>query len=191
MAANRPSDVSPDNAGVTAEIRRLHAVISQLWTTETAHEFYRPRPARTPESYGQCVPTAHLLFNILSRKFPEHYFAIASGMVLTFTLESARPKVVLDGHAWLHWQPAKDTLLKDIVVVDPTSDQIPHANLSPCEIQTNEELLCRGVVYQALRIFNTLEAFEQQLAIREPTVRARIQQLYDRFDRFSNDGLHS
>jgi hypothetical protein len=109
---------------------------------------------------------------------------MASGIVLALTYGMA-PRVAIDGHAWLYWQPNKGhTLLKDIVVVDPTSDQIPYTNLSPCEIQTNEKLLGRGIVYQALRIFNTTEAFEQQLAIREPTVRDRVQQLYDCFDSF-------
>lgn len=180
-----------DGTLIKSEIRRSHAIISQLWTDETAHELYRPRPAETPESYGQCVPTTHLLFDRLSRKFPEHCFSIASGMVLTFTLDSAVPRVASDGHAWLHWQPTKDTLLKNIVVIDPTADQIPYVNLSQCEIQTNEEFLCRGVVYQSLRIFNTLEAFEQQLAIREPAVRDRVQLLYDRFDRFLDTDSHS
>ena len=37
-----------------------------------------------------------------------------------------------------------EPLLKDIVVVDPTSDQIPYVDLSPCEVQTNEKLLGRA-----------------------------------------------
>jgi hypothetical protein len=161
-----------------------HAIISQLWTDETAHRSYRPRPAGFSESYGQCVPTTHLLFNILSRNFPEHGFSIASGIVLAFACDNTVPRVAVDRHAWLYWQPRGEPLLKDIVVVDPTSDQIPYVDLSPCEVQTNEELLGRGAVYQALRIFNTVEAFEQQLVIREPTVRDRVQRLYDHFDSF-------
>jgi hypothetical protein len=171
---------------VSSYIRELHSTISLLWTDETAHSSYLPRPLGAAKSYGQCVPTTHILFDLLLRKFPKHRFSIASGIVLVSSnLDSAMFKIAIDAHTWLSWQPTETTSLKDIVIIDPTADQIPYADLFPCEIQTNEELRRRGVIYQSPRIFNSLEAFENQFAIREPEVRSRIRLLRERFDSVS------
>lgn len=102
-----PSRQPLDNAGVVRFSSLFHGIVSTLWDDQTAHPEYRPLPDDMPDSYGQCVPVSCLLFEELTRKFPQEKFNLVSGLVYTLG-KTALDKAVLmpaeGAHVWLGWQ---------------------------------------------------------------------------------------
>jgi hypothetical protein len=164
-------------------------VVGQLWDDQTAHANYRSLDDM-PESYGQCVPASCLLFEQLERRFPEERFELVSGIVylLGKTVLNNSVEIKSAGaHVWIGWHQYN---VQDTGIIDVTSDQLVGTGLSACTIATNEELLEGSVVYQAGRMFASVQELEAQFALRELDVAQRIDLLRDRYDGYFQYDLH-
>ena len=158
-------------------VLQLSDPFNLAYQDDTAHAAYRPLPRGKTPSFGHCIVVASVLHEELARLFPGEVFTLESGHVYTTRGNSVFSHV----HAWIHWTPANSSgLLKDVNVIDKTVGQFttaPHT----VSVKSAKSLAQQGIFYQSLRTFPDLEAFCDQLALREPNVRTRIELFRDRF----------
>lgn len=132
--------MSPDRERLFQIASEFRSQIEACWSDESAYHVSEIVTYGVGIPGGQCAVTCLVLWDVLTREFPQYRIRLIGG-----SLRSSDDRVLIPRHAWLEVSDG------DAMIVDPTADQCDEIR-EPVVLGSLKEIQERGLFYVATEI---------------------------------------